>query len=172
MSGEVGKVNHPLTHPLTHSLIISHSLFTSTPTTLPTHISILCPPTVLIIGAGGIGSSAIMYLAGAGVGSLTLVDFDIVEESNLHRQVIHDTTSAHSGTYKANSAAARVNALNPFISCDVVIEKLTRNNALDIMKRKNYDLVVDATDNFDARYLINDTCNIIGIPLVSGSAGE
>jgi adenylyltransferase/sulfurtransferase len=111
-------------------------------------------------------------LAGAGVGSLTLVDFDVVEESNLHRQVIHDTAGAHGNTHKADSASARVAALNPFISCDTVKEKLTRSNVIEIMTRKQYDLVVDATDNFDARYVINDACNQVEVPLVSGSAGE
>jgi molybdopterin/thiamine biosynthesis adenylyltransferase len=127
---------------------------------------------VLIVGAGGIGSSAILYLAGAGIGSLTLVDFDVVEESNLHRQVIHDTAAAHNATHKATSAAARVKALNPYILCDVIQDKLTRSNAVEIMTQKPYDLVVDATDNFEARYLINDSCNHVGLPLVSGSAGK
>lgn len=126
---------------------------------------------MLIVGAGGIGSSAILYLAGAGVGSLTLVDFDVVEESNLHRQVIHDTAAATSGALKAESAAARVAALNPHISCEVVLQKLTRGNAMAVLTQKRFDLVVDATDNFDARYLINDACNLVGLPLVSGSAG-
>jgi len=125
---------------------------------------------VLIVGAGGIGSSAILYMAGAGVGSLTIVDFDVVEESNLHRQVIHDTSATHACMLKAESAASRVKALNPNIECEIITEKLTRGNSVDIMTRKSFDLVVDATDNFDARYLINDTCNLIGSPLVSGSA--
>ena len=127
--------------------------------------------TVLIVGAGGIGSSAILYLAGAGVGSMTIVDFDVVEESNLHRQVIHDTLAAQQQTTKAISAAARVKALNPYITCDVVLEKLTHSNAVQIMTQQAYDVVVDATDNFVARYLINDTCNHVGLSLVSGSAG-
>ena len=128
--------------------------------------------TVMVVGAGGIGSSAILYMAGAGVGSLTLVDFDVVEESNLHRQVIHDSESARSDTYKAHSAQSRVKSLNPHITCDVVLEKLTRNNAIEVMSQKGYDVVIDATDNFDARYIINDACNQMSIPLVSGSAGH
>lgn len=125
---------------------------------------------VIVIGAGGIGSSVILYIAGAGVGTLSIVDFDCVEESNLHRQVIHDTEGAKNSINKAASAAARVNTLNPHIYCEYIQEKLDRTNAMSILSRMKYDTVVDATDNFEARYIINDACNQLGLALVSGSA--
>ena len=121
---------------------------------------------VLVVGAGGIGSTVLPYLAAAGIGRLQVVDFDTVEVSNLHRQILHDTASQ--GRLKGESAVARLMAINPTIECDRADEKLTASNALSLLA--DFDLVVDATDNFEARYVVNDACVLLGKPLVSGSA--
>ena len=110
--------------------------------------------------------SVILYLAACGVGKLTVVDFDGVEISNLHRQVIHKTRDV--GMNKAQSAAKAVYDLNPTIRCETVECPLTSSNALEIIS--NHDCVVDASDNPQTRYLINDACVLAGVPLVSGSA--
>jgi len=123
---------------------------------------------VLIIGAGGIGSTLIMYLAGAGVGRMTIVDFDTVELSNLHRQVIHSTGNI--GLNKAISACMRIRELNDQVQCDAVQEKLTYENVLEIMKSNTYEAVIDCTDNQMARYILNDACFLSQVPLVHGSA--
>lgn len=120
---------------------------------------------VLVVGAGGLGSPVIMYLAAAGVGTIGVVDFDRVELSNLQRQVIHGT--ADLGRLKVESAAAKARDINP----DVVVEphalRLTAENALDLIGR--YDVVVDACDNFPTRYLANDACVLLAKPLVHGA---
>jgi adenylyltransferase/sulfurtransferase len=121
---------------------------------------------VLVVGAGGIGSSLILYLAAGGVGQLTLVDFDEVDISNLHRQVIHKACDV--GMNKSESARNAVMALNPSICCEIVKIPLTYSNALELVQR--HDVVVDASDNPQTRYVINDACVIGAIPLVSGSA--
>jgi molybdopterin/thiamine biosynthesis adenylyltransferase len=120
---------------------------------------------VLVIGAGGLGSPAAMYLAAAGVGSLGLVDFDRVELSNLQRQLLHDTDDV--GRPKVESARDRLLALNPNV--DVVVHQtlLTSKNAFDVLGP--YDVVVDGTDNFPVRYLVNDAAQLLGKPLVYGS---
>jgi len=120
---------------------------------------------VLIIGAGGLGAPLGLYLAAAGVGTLGIVDFDVVEESNLQRQVIHSTSGV--GGSKAESAARRIAELNPFVRTVIHEERLTSSNALDIMR--GYDVIVDGTDNFPTRYLTNDACVLLGKPLVYGS---
>ena len=120
---------------------------------------------VLCIGAGGLGSPVLMYLASAGVGHLGIIDDDVVDESNLQRQVIH--TSAAIGQPKALSATDRLRALNPLIDIAPMTLRLTADNALALFAE--YDLVVDATDNFATRYLINDACVLLGIPYVWGS---
>jgi molybdopterin/thiamine biosynthesis adenylyltransferase len=125
---------------------------------------------VLIVGAGGIGSTVIMYLAGAGVGTIGIMDFDKVEESNLHRQIIHDTEGGRNITLKAESARARVHALNPHIRCTVIIDRVHIDNAVKVIG--DFDVVVDATDNSSARYALNSACNFLKKPLVSGSAGR
>mmetsp|Transcript_30962 Transcript_30962/g.29575 ORF Transcript_30962/g.29575 Transcript_30962/m.29575 type:complete len:535 (-) Transcript_30962:3-1607(-) len=127
---------------------------------------LLSQSSVLVIGAGGIGSTVLMYLAGAGVGHIGVLDFDIIETSNLHRQIIHDSASVK--TKKCDSAVARMKALNPLIRCSAIDIKLTTDNAIDNFKE--FDVIVDATDNFEARYIINDACVLLGKPLVSGSA--
>ncbi|GJJ70548.1 adenylyltransferase and sulfurtransferase [Entomortierella parvispora] len=121
---------------------------------------------VLVVGAGGLGASCILYLGGAGVGRLGIVDHDTVDTSNLHRQVIHN--EARQGMSKAHSAALSVRLLNPH--CNTVVHDLVldSSNAQPIID--SYDIVVDATDNVATRYLLNDACVLGGKPLVSGSA--
>lgn len=110
--------------------------------------------------------AVILYLAACGVGRLSIVDFDQVDVSNLHRQVIHKTQDV--GMNKAESARRAVHALNPTISCITVPEPLTESNALSLIS--DHDCIVDASDNPQTRYLINDACVLSGKPLVSGSA--
>lgn len=120
---------------------------------------------VLLIGAGGLGAPLALYLAAAGVGRIGIVDFDVVDESNLQRQVIHDTASV--GTPKLASARARIQAINPHVQVDSYEVPLTSENALDILRP--YDVIVDGTDNFPTRYLVNDACVLLGKPNVYGS---
>lgn len=120
---------------------------------------------VLIVGAGGLGAPVGLYLAAAGIGTLGIVDFDVVEESNLQRQIIHSTSGV--GSSKAESAARRIAELNPFVRSVIHEERLTSANAMDIMR--GYDVIVDGTDNFPTRYLTNDACVLLGKPLVYGS---
>jgi len=121
---------------------------------------------VLIVGAGGLGSPAGMYLAGAGIGTLGLVDGDIVEESNLHRQVIH--TEKNIGKLKVHSAKETILAFNRHVNVVTFETRLTRENAREIVA--DWDIVMDGSDNAATRYLINDICMILKKPLVSGSA--
>jgi molybdopterin/thiamine biosynthesis adenylyltransferase/rhodanese-related sulfurtransferase len=121
---------------------------------------------VLVVGAGGLGSTAILFLAAAGVGTIGIVDDDIVERSNLQRQVIHVEASV--GVAKAVSAAERVRALSPGTEVDVHTVRLTARNAVALVSR--YDVVVDAVDNPSARYLISDACVAARRPMVSGAA--
>jgi sulfur-carrier protein adenylyltransferase/sulfurtransferase len=120
---------------------------------------------VLCIGAGGLGSPVLLYLAAAGVGRIGIVDFDVVEESNLQRQVIHG--SAAVGRSKLASAKARILDINPRCAVDLFETALTSENALEILGP--YDVVVDGSDNFPTRYLANDACVILGKPYVYGS---
>ena len=120
---------------------------------------------VLCIGTGGLGSPLLMYLAAAGVGRIGIVDFDVVDESNLQRQVLHGTASV--GRPKVQSAAERIKDINPHVQVDIYEEALTSENALKIVEP--YDVVVDGTDNFPTRYLVNDACVILGKPNVYGS---
>ncbi len=120
---------------------------------------------VVVVGAGGLGSPVALYLAAAGIGRLTLVDFDAVELSNLQRQVVHDTASV--GTPKALSAAARVADLNPDVVVNGIDSRLTAANALEILDA--HHLIIDATDDFPTRYLINDVALHLGTPVVHGS---
>ncbi|MAH32788.1 molybdenum cofactor biosynthesis protein MoeB [archaeon] len=119
----------------------------------------------LIIGAGGLGSSAALYLAAAGVGTIGLVDFDKVEENNLQRQIIHSTRGI--GKSKLESAKKSIIGLNPNINVNLHNVKLDSKNTLEIIK--NYDIVIDGTDNFPARYLVNDACILLNKPNVYGS---
>ncbi|MCS7083688.1 MAG: molybdopterin-synthase adenylyltransferase MoeB [Aquificaceae bacterium] len=120
---------------------------------------------VLVIGAGGLGSPAILYLAAAGVGTIGIVDFDCVDLSNLQRQIIH--SSERVGTPKVKSASQSVRALNPDVKVIEHETALNSSNALDIIK--DYDIVLDGTDNFPARFLINDACFFLKKPLVSAA---
>lgn len=120
---------------------------------------------VLLIGAGGLGSPAALYLAGAGVGVLGLVDHDVVDRSNLQRQVLHGSSVL--GKAKVASAKARLEDLNPFVEVRGHEVALDEDNALDLMR--GYDLVIDGSDNHPTRYLVNDACVLLGIPLVYGA---
>src|SRR5690606_36177905 len=120
---------------------------------------------VLVIGAGGLGCPILQYLTAAGIGTLGIIDFDVVELSNLHRQVLFGTSSL--GKNKAEAAKTRLEDLNPDSSIIAYAEKLTHQNALDLFN--NHDIIVDGTDNFETRYLINDACIITNKPLVFGS---
>jgi adenylyltransferase/sulfurtransferase len=120
---------------------------------------------VLCIGAGGLGSPLALYLAAAGVGRIGLVDFDVVDESNLQRQILHDTPSV--GTPKLTSAKKRLLALNPHIAVETHEVRLTSENAIELFKK--YDVVADGTDNFATRYLVNDACVLTGKPNAYGS---
>ncbi len=113
---------------------------------------------VLVIGSGGLGSPVLLYLAAAGVGHIGIVDFDIVDDSNLQRQVLF--TVADVGESKAKTAKKRIQALNPYIKVTVHETMFTKDNALDIIK--DYDVVADGTDNFPTRYLVNDACVLAG----------
>jgi adenylyltransferase/sulfurtransferase len=120
---------------------------------------------VLCVGTGGLGSPLAFYLAAAGIGTLGLVDFDVVDASNLQRQIIHSTKDI--GRKKLDSAAEKLTALNPALNVVKHETMLTSANALDILK--DYDIVADGTDNFPTRYLVNDACVILGIPNAYGS---
>lgn len=120
---------------------------------------------VLIVGAGGLGAPLGLYLSAAGVGTIGIADFDVVEESNLQRQVIHSTKTL--GTSKVRSAAARIAELNPTVRTVPYEERFTSENALSIMR--DYDIIIDGTDNFPTRYLVNDACVLLGKPNVYGS---
>ena len=117
------------------------------------------------IGAGGLGSPLALYLAAAGVGHIGLVDFDVVDVSNLQRQILHGTKDI--GRKKVASARERIADVNPFVELTTYDAALTSQNALGIIEK--YDLVVDGTDNFPTRYLVNDACVMLGKPNVYGS---
>jgi sulfur-carrier protein adenylyltransferase/sulfurtransferase len=120
---------------------------------------------VLVVGAGGLGSPALLYLAAAGVGTLGIVDFDVVDESNLQRQIIHGVSDI--GKPKAESARDSIQEINPYVEVILHEERLDSDNALDIFRP--YDLIVDGTDNFATRYLVNDACVLLNKPYVWGS---
>ncbi|MGW4211960.1 adenylyltransferase/sulfurtransferase MoeZ [Lentzea sp. NPDC004789] len=120
---------------------------------------------VLVVGAGGLGSPALLYLAAAGVGTLGVVDFDVVDESNLQRQVIHGQSDV--GRPKAESARDSVAEINPFVKVILHQTHLNSENALEIFR--DYDLILDGTDNFATRYLVNDAAVLLGKPYVWGS---
>ncbi|MEK9657312.1 MAG: molybdopterin-synthase adenylyltransferase MoeB [bacterium] len=120
---------------------------------------------VLLIGAGGLGSPMALYLAAAGVGHLGIVDFDVVDVSNLQRQILHGESTL--GQTKLNSAKKRLKDLNPFIHLTLIEEPLTSDNALSLFK--DYDVIADGTDNFPTRYLVNDACVLSHKPNVYAS---
>jgi molybdopterin/thiamine biosynthesis adenylyltransferase/rhodanese-related sulfurtransferase len=120
---------------------------------------------VLCIGAGGLGSPLALYLAAAGVGTLGIVDFDVVDYTNLQRQIIHSTADV--GRKKLDSAAEKLKAINPFLNLRPFETRLTSANALDLFRE--FDIIADGTDNFPTRYLVNDACVLTGKPNVYGS---
>jgi sulfur-carrier protein adenylyltransferase/sulfurtransferase len=120
---------------------------------------------VLVVGAGGLGSPALLYLAAAGVGTLGVIDFDVVDESNLQRQIIHGQSDI--GRPKAVSAMESIHEVNPLVNVVLHEERLDSDNAMQIFAP--YDLIVDGTDNFATRYLVNDACVLLGKPYVWGS---
>jgi molybdopterin/thiamine biosynthesis adenylyltransferase/rhodanese-related sulfurtransferase len=120
---------------------------------------------VLCVGAGGLGSPALMYLAAAGVGTLGIVEFDVVDESNLQRQIIHGQSDI--GRPKAESARDFVQEINPYVQVNLHTDRLDSSNVFDLFSQ--YDLIVDGTDNFATRYLVNDACVLLGKPYVWGS---
>ncbi len=120
---------------------------------------------VLVIGTGGLGSPILLYLAAVGIGTIGLIDFDIVDESNLQRQIIHTTKDV--GVAKVSSASNKIKEINPNINVITFNDKFDSKNALDIIK--DFDVIVDGTDNFQTRYLINDSCVILNKPFVYGS---
>jgi len=122
---------------------------------------------VLVIGAGGLGAPAVLYLAAAGVGTIGIIDDDVVSLSNLQRQVIHATPDI--GRAKVDSAAAAVARLNPHVAVETHAARLTASNAFDLVSR--YDLVADGSDNFTTRYLVSDACYFAGKPLVTAAVG-
>lgn len=120
---------------------------------------------VLLVGAGGLGSPAALYLAAAGVGTLGLVDFDVVDRTNLQRQILHGTSKV--GISKLESARERIQDLNPHVRVETFETRLTSENALEILRE--FDVIADGTDNFPTRYLVNDACVLLGKPNVYGS---
>ncbi len=120
---------------------------------------------VACIGTGGLGSPLLIYLAAAGIGRIGIVDFDVVESSNLQRQIIHTTNSI--GSLKTDSAKQHILKINPSCRVDLFNQKLTNSNALEILK--TYDVICDCSDNFPTRYLINDACLILNKPNIYGS---
>lgn len=122
---------------------------------------------VLVIGAGGLGAPALMYLAAAGIGQLGVVDDDTVSLSNLQRQVIHGTPDI--GRRKADTAAEKIYALNPHVRFAAHATRLKADNAMELIG--GYDLVLDGSDNFETRYLVSDACYLAGVPLITASLG-
>ncbi len=119
----------------------------------------------LVVGAGGLGSPALLYLAASGVGRIGIIDSDKVELSNLQRQVLHETSDI--GRWKAESAADAINDLNPDVKADIYKERLTKKNAEEIISK--YDVVLDGSDNFETRFLVNDVCVKLNKPLVTAA---
>jgi sulfur-carrier protein adenylyltransferase/sulfurtransferase len=120
---------------------------------------------VLIVGAGGLGCPVLLYLTVAGIGKISVVEFDMVEEPNLQRQVLYGSSDV--GKLKSIIAKSRLEHLNSFVDLEIINLRLDKSNALKILK--DYDLVVDATDNLDTRYIINDSCIILNKPMIHGS---
>ena len=122
---------------------------------------------VLVVGAGGLGSPLLIYLAAAGIGQIGIIDDDRVSLDNLQRQIVHDTASA--GTYKTRSAAKSIERLNPHVETRLYTTRLQPANAIEIVS--NYDIVADGSDNFATRYLVNDACYLAKRPLVFAAVG-
>ncbi|KAL4566779.1 hypothetical protein LXL04_030904 [Taraxacum kok-saghyz] len=153
-------------HDLTPDMIYRYSRQLLLPSFGVKGQSNLLKSSILVIGAGGLGSPALLYLAACGVGRLGMVDHDVVELNNLHRQIIHG--EAYIGRSKVESAAAACRSINSTIEIIEHKEALRTSNALEIVSK--YDIVIDATDNAPSRYMISDCCVLLGKPLVSGAA--
>jgi molybdopterin/thiamine biosynthesis adenylyltransferase/rhodanese-related sulfurtransferase len=151
--------------PLSHEELLRYSRHLTLPDVGLDGQAKLGDARVLLIGAGGLGSPAALYLAAAGVGTLGLVDFDLVDRSNLQRQIIHGTSAI--GTPKIESARERLRDVNPHVQVETFGERLTSGNALQITR--GFDIVVDGSDNFPTRYLVNDACVLLGKPNVYGA---
>jgi adenylyltransferase/sulfurtransferase len=150
---------------LTHEEVLRYSRHLILPDVGPAGQKRLKAARVALIGTGGLGSPAALYLAAAGVGTLGLVDFDVVDETNLQRQIIHGTGTV--GKSKLESAATRIADLNPNTHVESFEERLTSANAMEILR--DFDVVLDGTDNFPTRYLVNDACVLLGKPNAYGS---
>ncbi len=150
---------------LSHEEVLRYSRHLILPEVGPDGQRRLKAARVALIGAGGLGSPASLYLAAAGVGTLGLVDFDMVDATNLQRQIVHGTAAV--GDSKLDSAAARLNDLNPHVHVETFDTRLTSDNALEILR--DFDVVLDGTDNFPTRYLVNDACVMLGKPNAYGS---
>ena len=150
---------------LSHEEILRYSRHLILPEVGPAGQRRLKAARVALVGAGGLGSPAALYLAAAGVGTLGLIDFDTVEENNLQRQILHGTSTV--GMSKLESAEARLQDLNPHTSVERFETRLTSENALEILR--DFDVVVDGTDNFPTRYLVNDACVLLDKPNAYGS---
>ena len=151
--------------PLSHEELLRYSRHLTLPDVGLAGQAKLKDARVLLIGAGGLGSPAALYLAAAGVGTLGLVDFDLVDRSNLQRQILHGTSGI--GTAKTDSARERLRDVNPHVNVETFAERLTSANALDILRR--FDVVIDGSDNFPTRYLVNDACVLLDKPDVYGA---
>jgi sulfur-carrier protein adenylyltransferase/sulfurtransferase len=151
--------------PLSHEELLRYSRHLTLPDVGLDGQAKLGDARVLLIGAGGLGSPAALYLAAAGVGTLGLVDFDLVDRSNLQRQIIHGTSAI--GRPKIESARERLRDVNPHVQVETFGERLTSGNALQIIR--GFDIVVDGSDNFPTRYLVNDACVLLGKPNVYGA---
>jgi adenylyltransferase/sulfurtransferase len=150
---------------LSHREILRYSRHLILPEVGPEGQRRLKAARVLIIGAGGLGSPAALYLAAAGVGTIGLVDFDAVDETNLQRQILHGTSAV--GHPKLESAEARLRDLNPHVHVEKFPERLSSENALEILR--DFDVIADGTDNFPTRYLVNDACVLLRKPNAYGS---
>jgi len=163
--GSVAAPPEPVTQSLSNDEILRYSRHLILPEVGAEGQLKLKAAKVLLVGTGGLGAPLGLYLAAAGVGRIGLVDFDVVDFTNLQRQVIHGTSDV--GRKKLDSAADRMHEINPFVKIDKHDVALSSENALGILK--DYDLVVDGTDNFPTRYLVNDACVLLGKPNVYGS---
>jgi sulfur-carrier protein adenylyltransferase/sulfurtransferase len=151
--------------PLSHDELIRYSRHLALPDIGLAGQERLKGARVLIVGAGGLGSPAALYLAAAGVGTIGLVDFDVVDRSNLQRQILHGTAAV--GRSKLTSARARLADLNPQVCVETFETRLSSRDALDVLR--GWDVIVDGSDNFPTRYLVNDAGVLLGIPVVYGA---
>jgi adenylyltransferase/sulfurtransferase len=154
-----------MTHPITDAQLLRYARHIVLPELGGIGQGKLMDASVLVIGAGGLGSPLLLYLAAAGVGRIGVVDDDVVDLSNLQRQVMHDT--ARVGDPKVDSARDAIARVNPEVKLEAHRMRFTATNAMDLIAR--YDLVADGSDNFATRFLVNDACHLAGKPLVSGA---